>query len=325
MLPLHPFAMHSPPTVDEALALLAKHGEAAMLIAGGTDLVPNMKHGLFTPKHLVSLGRVDALRGVSRRGDAVHVGAMTSLEATSENDLVRTHARALALAAGSVGGPHHRRMGTLGGNLCLDTRCRYYNQTHFWRDALGYCLKKDGTVCHVVAGGRRCVAAASNDTAAAAIALGATVHVVGGKGARDIAAADFYTADGVKNTVLERGEVVTGLSIPIRERRKSGYEKLRRRGSIDFPLLSVGVCVDFEGDRAASLEVVVSALAAKPRRVKAPAAAWSGKSASEIDAAAIGAQAHRECNPLENVEGDAPWRREMVAVIVKRALASALA
>ncbi|HHH11625.1 MAG TPA: 4-hydroxybenzoyl-CoA reductase, partial [Sorangium sp.] len=140
MLPLPRFDHHRPRTVDEAMALMARFGERARFIAGGTDMLPNMKHGLVAPQQLVSLRNIEALRGVRREADHIVVGAMTSLDVVANHPEVRRYAAALAQACAAVGGPHHRRMGTLGGNVCLDTRCVYYNQTHFWRQALGYCL-----------------------------------------------------------------------------------------------------------------------------------------------------------------------------------------
>src|SRR5262249_32885905 len=157
---------------------------------------------------------------------------------------------------------HHRAMGTLGGNICLDTRCRYYNQTYFWRKSLGFCLKKDGTVCHVVRGGQKSVAAASNDSAPELIALEAELGVVNPRGSRRDGAADFYTADGIKNTILEPDEIVVRVAIPIGPWRRSAFEKLRRRGAIDFPLLSIAARADHEADGATltALDVVVSSL-----------------------------------------------------------------
>src|SRR6185369_13671175 len=191
------FDYHRPRTLDEALGLLSSLGPKAQLIAGGTDVLPNMKQGLFEPEHVVSIARLEELRGISLSSDgsALLAGAGMKLHEIAESLLVQRMAPALAEAAGAVGGPHHRAMGTLGGNICLDTRCRYYNQTYFWRKALGFCLKKDGTVCHVVRGGSKCVAAASNDSAPALIALEAEIELLGPKGERRVPAADFYTAD----------------------------------------------------------------------------------------------------------------------------------
>ncbi len=320
MLALPPFKMHSPATLEEAVTLLSSLGPDATLVAGGTDLLPNMKRGLLAPRHLVSLGRVASLRGVRMDGDAIRIGAMTTLDQIATHALVQDKAGGLAEATGAVGGPQHRKMGTLGGNLCLDTRCRYFNQTYFWRQALGFCLKKDGSVCHVVSGGQKCVAAASNDSATMLIALDASIDLVGPRGLRTLLARDFYTADGIANTVREPGEIVTAVRVPVHAGRASAYEKLRRRGAIDFPLLSVAVRLDVAQDRVSALEVVVSALAARPRVVKSAQALAAGKRLSELSAATIAAAAQKECNPLPNVDADTAWRKKMVGVLASRAL-----
>ena len=322
MLPLPIFDYHRPRTLDEALGLLASLGPRAQIIAGGTDVLPNMKQGLFEPEHVVSVARLEELRGIAldAQTETLLVGAGMKLAEIAESFLVQRLAPALAEAAGAVGGPHHRAMGTLGGNICLDTRCRYYNQTYFWRKALGYCLKKDGTVCHVVKGGAKCVAAASNDTAPALIAVEAEIHVLGPGGERRIPASDFYTADGIKNTVHGAADIVVALRVPTRAGRSSSYEKLRRRGAIDFPMLSVAARVDRDGDRVEALEIVVSALAARPRRINGAPELAKGKLLVEVDREKVAAQARKECNPLPNIEGDTPWRKEMVPVLVERAL-----
>lgn len=321
MLPLPPLDLHTPASVEEALALLARLGPDAAVLAGGTDLLPNLKLGLVEARQLVSLGRIPSLSFVRETAEAVHVGAMTPLAAVASHRAVREHATALAEAARAVGGPNHRAMGTLGGNLCLDTRCRFYNQSHFWRSALGYCLKKDGSVCHVVQGGRKCVAAASNDTAAAFLALEGAVVIASPSGSRTVAARDLYTADGTRNTTLEPGELLTEIVIPRRQGRTSAYEKLRRRGAIDFPLLSVATRLDVAEGRVDALEVIVSALAARPRRVAAAQGLASGCAPAALPVAAIAAAARKECNPLPNVDTDTEWRRDMVPVLVGRALA----
>jgi 4-hydroxybenzoyl-CoA reductase subunit beta len=312
MLPLPPFTLHEPRTLGEAIDLLARFGEDARVFSGGTDLLPNMKRGLDSPRHLVALRRVGELDGVRRDGDLLRIGAMTTLDAIARHSAVRENATALAEAAHSVGGPHHRRMGTLGGNLCLDTRCRYYDQSYFWRQALGFCIKKDGTKCHVVEGGRNCVAAACNDGAAAIVALDAVIELSGPAGARTVPARDFYTSDGTWNTVRQKEEIVVAVRVPIRAGRTSAYEKLRRRGAIDFPLLGVAAVADRdEGGKVTGVEVVVSALAARPRRIQT----------KSLAANVIAQAAYEACHPLANVDGDAEWRREMVPVLVRRALA----
>jgi 4-hydroxybenzoyl-CoA reductase subunit beta len=317
MLPLPIFRHHAPTSLDEAVALLAELGESAKLIAGGTDLLPNMKHGLFEPEHVVSLAAVRELRGIAIDDGCVTIGAMTTLEEIAADPRVRTHARALAEACGAVGGPHHRRMGTLGGNICLDTRCVYYNQTYFWREALGFCLKKDGTACHVVSSGKNCVAAASNDSAPALMVLDAIIVLRAADGERRVNANDFYTADGIYNIVKTRDEIVTSVRVPIRAERQSCFEKLRRRGAIDFPLLNVALRIDGDAE-IADADLVVSTLAARPKRISA-ARRLIGHRPSDAGWRELGDAAYKQAKPLTNLDNDTAWRREMVRVLVKKA------
>jgi 4-hydroxybenzoyl-CoA reductase subunit beta len=270
MLRLPKFELRRPKDLSEAIALLAEAGPSSVVVAGGTDLVPNMKHELFTPEVVVSLEGLAELRGLRREPDgALSIGAMTSLEEVGANELVRAQAPALAQACSLVAGPQLRSMGTLGGNVMLDTRCQWYNQTHFWRQALGFCLKKDGTACHVVAGGKNCVAAASNDSAPALMTLGATLEIDGLAGRRTVAIDDFWLSDGIRNKRIDHGEILVRIRIPATPRGHRGaYGKLRDRGSIDFPLLGVAVRLDLDSrDRIEHAEVVVTALAAQPKRI----------------------------------------------------------
>ncbi|MFT3766678.1 MAG: FAD binding domain-containing protein [Minicystis sp.] len=324
MLPLPIFDYHRPRTLNEAIGLLRDLGPKAQIIAGGTDVLPNMKQGLFEPEHVVSIARIEELRGITLEdeGRTLVIGAGTKLAEIAESLLVQRLARGLAEAAGAVGGPHHRAMGTLGGNICLDTRCRYYNQTYFWRKALGFCIKKDGTVCHVVKGGAKCVAAASNDSAPALIALDAEIRILGPGGERRLPARDFYTADGVKNTLLEPGEIVVRAAVPVVNGRRSAFEKLRKRGAIDFPLLSVAARVDTAGAEVTAADVVVSALGARPRRIRA--AAKVGAGSTDRLPETLGQAAFAECKPLSNLDDETEWRREMVTVLVRRAVERAL-
>ena len=325
MLRLHPFRYHRPDTVEEAVALLAGFGEGAMPMAGGTDLMPNMKHRLFTPGHIVSLNRIAAMRGVALgpSGNHLRIGALETLADVSANPLVRRYFPGLADAAGLVAGPQLRNMGTIGGNVCLDTRCTYYNQTEFWRGALGYCLKKDGTVCHVTKVGKKCVAAHSADTPPNLIALGATLSLVGPGGAREVSAADFFVTDGIWNTRRAPDEILTGIRIPLGgPGRRSAYRKLRQRHSIDFPLLSVAVAGDLDENGVVErIGGVVSALGARPRVLAGwdEIAVGGQLGGGVIDALAD--RAYAQCRPLENIIVDAEWRRAMVRVYVRRALA----
>ncbi|MBX7098181.1 MAG: FAD binding domain-containing protein [Myxococcaceae bacterium] len=323
MLTLPPFQFHAPKSVAEAVALLQAKGGTAKLVAGGTDLLPNLKHRLFSPEHVVGLDAIDELKGVREEQGGLWVGAMTRLAELATHPLVAARHRSLAQAAGLVAGPQLREMGTLGGNLCLDTRCVYYNQTYFWRKALGFCLKKDGTVCHVVKSGRNCVAAASNDTATALLTLGASVRLAGPGGVRELKLDEFYVADGVANTVIAPGEVLLGAFVPAAAPGVvTAYQKLRIRGAIDYPALSVAVWAKVREGTLDEVRLAVSALAARPHVVKR-LDAFAGKKAGPATWTELGVAAMRQCHPLTNINVDPAWRREMIPVLVKRAFADA--
>ena len=324
MLTLPRFAWSRPTSVDEALARLAEAPERTLVVAGGTDAVPNLKHRLHEPERIVHLGGLRELRFVRSGSEGLTIGALTTIDELSRHPEVRRLHPALAKAAGLVAGPQLRNMGTVGGNLCLDTRCTYYNQTRFWRESLGFCLKKDGVHCHVVPQGRRCVAAHSSDVAPMLIALGAEVEIASARGRRIVTVEDFFVGDGVHNNVLVPGELVTEVRVPARARAlRGGYQKLRPRGAIDFPMLSVGCALRVSGGLCEEIRLVVSALAAKPRTV----GGLDGEVGRPLDPAAlerIAQTAYKQCRPQTSVPYDADWRHEMVPVFVKRAMREAL-
>jgi 4-hydroxybenzoyl-CoA reductase subunit beta len=332
VLRLHRYRYHRPRVLEEAIALLGEHG-GALPIAGGTDLVPNMKHRLFTPDHLVALSGVEEMHGIAwldagmgavEEADGaawLSIGAAETLSAVARDERVRGHFPALARAASLVAGPQIRNRGTIGGNLCLDTRCTYYNQTEFWRGALGYCLKKDGDVCHVTRVGRKCVAAHSADTPPVFATLGAEIDLAGPGGTRTVPVDSYFVADGIWNTVREPGELVVRVRVPTRARTlRTAYAKLRQRRAIDFPLLSVALAADVGDDGGiASMALVVSALGARPRAVSGLDRVAVGRSLAEA-ADDVAALAHKQCHPLENIIVEPSWRRAMVPVFVRRAL-----
>lgn len=320
MLTLPAFQFHAPTSLEEAVGLLAQHAGKVKVIAGGTDLVPNMKHRLFTPEHVVGLGNIRGLSVIFEDGEAMVLGPMATLADLARNPQVREHFPSLARGAEAVAGPQLREMGTLGGNLCLDTRCVYYNQTHFWRKALGYCLKKDGTVCHVVKGGQKCVAAASNDTAPVLITLGASVRLKGPRGERVMPLSDFYVADGVFNTVLQPDEILTEVRVPLpRGRWRFGYEKLRIRAAIDYPALTVAVAAKTSPENVLEeVRVCLSALGSRPHPVKR-LESLHGKPLDAALVKEIGLAAQRQCHPLTNINVDPAWRRELIPVLVRKA------
>lgn len=322
MLRMAPFRHHRPGTLAQALELMGEHADRAMYVAGGTDVVPNLKHRLFEPEHLIALKGIDELRGIRTEGDVLRIGAAETLSRVARSPEVAGRFPALAAAAGHVAGPQLRNMGTIGGNLCLDTRCTYYNQTEFWRGALGFCLKKDGDVCHVTKVGKKCVAAHSADTPPVLMTLDATAVLEGPEGRREIPVADFFVADGIANTVRRPDEIVTEVRIPLEgSARRQAYEKLRQRQSIDFPLLTVAVSADLEDDGTVrAIDGVVSALGSRPRALSGWSQAATGARLDEALVEELAARAHKQCHPLENIIVDPDWRRAMVPVYVKRAL-----
>jgi 4-hydroxybenzoyl-CoA reductase subunit beta len=324
MLRLHEYRYHRPDNLSAALALLAR--EDAMAIAGGTDLMPNMKHRLFSPNHLVALKGIREMRGIELMSTAagtreLRIGAGETLSDVAEHPLVTEHLPALAEAAGAVAGPQIRNQGTIGGNLCLDTRCTYYNQSFFWRQALGFCLKKDGDVCHVTKVGRKCVAAHSADTPPALISVGATIDLASPAGTRNIPVADFFVADGMWNTVRKPGELLVRIRIPLPDMPlRSAYEKIRQRQSIDFPLLSMAAAARVSaGELVESLVMVVTALGARPRVLSGLDRVAVGRPLPEVveDVAQL---AFKQCHPLENIIVDPEWRHAMVPVYARRLL-----
>jgi 4-hydroxybenzoyl-CoA reductase subunit beta len=322
MLRLPPYRYHRPANVEEAVALLGEHAGDVMPVAGGTDLVPNMKHRLFEPGHLVALKGLAELKGIREDDGWLRIGAAETLTAVASDPTVRRLFHALAEAAGNVAGPQLRNMGTLGGNLCLDTRCTYYNQTAFWRGALGYCLKKDGTVCHVTRVGKKCVAAHSADTPPVLMVLDAVADLVGPDGPREIAVRDFFVADGIANTRREPGEIVTAVRVPLASAaRRGGYAKLRQRRAIDFPLLTVAVAAELEdGGIVRSVAGVVTALGSRPKELTGWSELAEGRRLDDELIAELAERAHQQCHPLENITLDPEWRRAMVPVYVRRAL-----
>lgn len=313
-----------PRSVAEAVQALAAH-EGARVLAGGTDIVPNLKYGMYETQHLVALrGLSSELRYLREEQGELRIGALCTIDEVAENSLLREKLPALAEACAGIAGPQLRRMGTLGGNLCLDTRCVYINQSHFWRSALGFCLKKDGTVCHVVAGGKRCVAAASNDSAPVLLSYDASVKLVSPRGIRVVKLRDFYSADGVHNTVVEHDELLVEVRIPAAASSlKQAFYKLRTRAAIDFPALNLAVAIRVSSGRAESIALSVSALAARPAMIKG-LDDLIGKAADGRLAEELGRRAHKQCKPLTNISADPEWRRDILPVLVRRTTLRAL-
>lgn len=325
MLPLPEFQYLSPASLEEAVTLLAEHGEKARLVAGGTDLVPNLKHRLFEPDYLIGLSGLRDLEYIEETDDGgLRLGAMNRLADIRDSELVQQKATVLAEAAGQVAGPQIQNMGTLGGNICLDTRCVYYNQTHFWRESLGYCLKKDGTVCHVVQGGQNCVAAASSDTSPALICLDAEVVLVSARGERTVPIANLFKHPGDDYLRMEEDEILSEVRIPPQpDGLKSGYDKLRVRKSIDFPIFSVGCALTTnDNNQVTHFRMAATAMGSTPRNLNRFEKKVLGKELNDELIQTIAENARKRCVPLKNINVDTDWRRKMIPVVVARLLNS---
>ncbi len=311
MMRLPWFDYRAPRSLDEAARMLAGEGPRAMLLAGGTDLLPNMKRRQHTPATLIALRRVEQLNTVSN-GGGLALGAGLTLTQVVAMPQLRDQYAALARAAAYVASPHLRNMATLGGNLCLDTRCDYYDQSHEWRQAIGYCLKKDGATCWVATASKRCLAVSSTDTAPALIALGATATLVSAAGRREVAVEDLYQDDGIEYLTRRPDEILTEVKLPAAGW-KSTYWKLRRRGSVDFPVLGVAAAVKLAGDGTVeAARIALGAVASRPFLVPRAGEILVGKRLSDDAIGEAAATAWARAKPMDNADLDLHWRKRVV-------------
>jgi 4-hydroxybenzoyl-CoA reductase subunit beta len=321
MLRLPQFQYVAPRDLDEATTLLAEHGSRAQVLAGGTDLLPNMKRRQQEPSVLIGLRSIASLSAVEPVDGGVSIGATTSLHSVATHPLVIERYPALARSAGLVSTPHLRRMGTLGGNLCLDTRCTYYDQTYQWRKSIDFCMKKDGNICWVAPGSRRCWAISSSDTAPVAVALRARLELVSASGTRSIEAGDFFRDDGIAYLTRRPDEIVSRLELPRLEGWRMTYAKLRRRGSFDFPVLGVAAAVKFDGDVLEEARLVLGAVGSSPVDQSALAQPLVGTRPTWEAIQSVALEAYKGARPLDNADLNYAWRKKMARVYVERALA----
>ena len=318
MMRLPWFDYRAPRSIEEAAKILSWEGTDAMLLAGGTDLLPNMKRRHQMPGTLVALRNIEEMKRVAN-GNGLRLGAGLTLTEVLAVRGLRERYRGLAQAAAQVATPHLRNMGTLGGNLCLDTRCTYYNQTYEWRQAINFCMKKDGDVCWVATASKRCLAVSSTDTAPALIALGARVKLASAAGERDLALAELYHNDGIDYLRRRPDEILTEVILPPAQGWKSTYWKLRRRGAFDFPLLGVAAAVKTAADGTVEeARLVLGAVSSHPLVVKAEALV--GRKLSDEVIAEIGEAAESRAKPMDNTDMDLRWRKHVVADFVGYAL-----
>jgi len=318
MLRLPAFTYLQPKTLAEALRMKADAGPDGMFVAGGTDLYPNMKRRHQEPRTVITLMGITELQRLS---ESV-LGPCVTLTALSAYPPIRQQFAAVAHAAELVSTPLLRNMGTLGGNLCLDTRCNYYNQTYEWRKAIDFCMKKDGKICWVAPSSPRCWAVSSSDVAPVMVAIGAEFLLVGPQAERVVPAGRLYANDGINYLTKQPDEILAEVRLPAPDGWDATYHKLRRRGSFDFPVLGVAAWVRWGGDgrTITDARVVLGGVASWPQEVAEAGAALRGSELSDDAIAAAAEAAYRPAKPLDNTDFDLSWRKQMTRVYVKAAL-----
>ncbi|HEX2252886.1 MAG TPA: FAD binding domain-containing protein [Thermoanaerobaculia bacterium] len=326
MLRLPSFELRTPRTLAEAAAVLAGEGAAegrARPVAGGTDLWPNMKRRHQHAEVVVRLTSVPELTGVAANGD-LRIGATTTLADAAAHPAVRARYPALARAIESISSPPLRNMGTLGGNVCVDTRCTYYNQTEHWRRSVDYCLKEAGEICWVAPSSPRCWAHSASDAAPMLAALQARVRLVAADGERTVAVEDLYRDDGIRYLAKRPDELVADVLLPAGsevDRCRSSFWKLRRRGSIDFAVLSAAAAVWTDpGGTVTAARVWLGAVSSRPQAAEKTAAALVGRQLDADTIRAAAELARRDATPMDNTDFQAQWRGAVVGKYVEAAL-----
>jgi 4-hydroxybenzoyl-CoA reductase subunit beta len=327
-LSLPQFKLLRPRTLDEALSLLAKPaGEspaATRVVAGGTDLIPSMRQKLFEPEYVLDIRNVAGLKDIRQTDRGVEIGALASLTSIEQSALLRRRYPVLTEAAATVASPLLRNMGTIGGNICLDTRCLWYNQSLTWRKGCGFCIKKDGDLCHVAPGGTQCWAVFSGDTPPALLCLAAEIEIASASGSRWMPLSDFYTGEGDAYRNLRSDELLTRIFLPESSADYRGvYRKLRVRGSIDYPLAGVAVVMKKSNGHIADARVAITAVNPAPLLVKGAGEFLAGQTLDEASAVAIGDLAAKMARPLTTSALTPEYRREMIRVFTKRAVLAA--
>ena len=314
MLRLPMFRYLQPRTLAEALRMKSDAGPEGMFVAGGTDLYPNMKRRHQEPRTVISLMGIPELG----RSDGLTVGPCVTLTELA----VRPSGRPAVIgkAAALVSTPLLRNMGTLGGNLCLDTRCNYYNQGYEWRKSIDFCMKKDGKICWVAPSSPRCWAVSSSDVAPVMVAIGAEYRLVGPQGERVVPAARFYHNDGINYLTKQHDEILVDVRLPAPDGWDAVYHKLRRRGSFDFPVLGVAVWIEWNGKNVADARLVLGGVASYPQEIPEAKAALAGRPLSDETIAAAAEAAYRPSKPMDNTDFDLSWRKQMTRVYVTRAI-----
>ncbi len=321
MMRLPKFTYLQPRSIGEAVKMISDAGPTAMFVSGGTDLYPNMKRRQQVPKTVIGLGRVrDLSRKRGSPAEGVVLGAGMTLTRVCEDKAMKAAYPALATAAGLIATPLIRNMGTIGGNLLLDTRCNYYDQNYEWRKSINFCMKKDGDICWVAPSSPRCWAVQSSDCVPVVVAIGAKVKLVSRDGERLIEAKDLYNDDGIEYLRKRPDELLTEIHLPAVNGWKAAFAKLRRRGSFDFPVLNCAAWVKLAGTTVTEARIIIGAVGSHPIEAVEAAKLLIGKPLTDEQIKAAGDAAFAPAKPLDNTDFMMGWRKEMVRHYVGLAL-----
>jgi 4-hydroxybenzoyl-CoA reductase subunit beta len=327
MMRLPKFSYRTPRTIAEAVKIIGDTGPDAQFVAGGTDLYPNMKRRQQTPKTVISVMRLPELNQVTGDGgQGLAIGSSVTLTDIIENPIIKRDYPVIAGAARTISTPILRNMGTIGGNLLLDTRCNYYDQNYEWRKGINFCLKKDGDVCWVAPGSSKCWAVQSSDLVPVMVAIGAKFRLVSTLGERMIDASGFYNDDGIDYLKKRPDELLVDIHLPPTNGWRASYQKLRRRGAFDFPVLGVAayvrVSTGSSSDRVIveDARIVLGGIAPSPIQVIEAAQALIGKPLDDDQIQAAAEAAYIKARPLDNTDFVMNWRKQMARQYTIRAL-----
>lgn len=321
MMRLPKFDYHVPQTIAEAVKIMGDAGPAGQFVAGGTDLYPNMKRRQQTPKIVISVMRLQDLNQITGDGNSgLRIGASVTLTEICENPIINRDYPVIAKAARTISTPILRNMGTIGGNLLLDTRCNYYDQNYEWRKGINFCLKKDGDVCWVAPGSSKCWAVQSSDLVPVMVAIGAKLRFVSTLGDRVIDAAGLYNDDGIDYLRKRPDELLVDIQLPPTNGWRASYQKLRRRGAFDFPVLGVATWIATDGDAVTDARIVLGGIAPSPVEIKEAANALIGNALTDEPIQAAAEAAYIKARPLDNTDFVYQWRKQMARQFTLRAL-----
>ena len=321
MMRLPKFDYRTPQTIAEAVRVMADVGPEGQFVAGGTDLYPNMKRRQQTPKTVISVMRLNELHQIVGDGsNGLQIGASVTLTEVCENETIRHAYPVVAHAARMISTPILRNMGTIGGNLLLDTRCNYYDQNFEWRKGINFCLKKDGDICWVAPGSSKCWAVQSSDLVPVMVAIGARLRFTSTLGDRVVHAAGLYKDDGIDYLSKRPDELLVSIELPPTNGWRASYQKLRRRGAFDCPVLGVAAFVKIDHEIVSEAKVVLGGIAPSPVEIKEASAALVGKSLNADQIQQAAEAAYIKARPLDNTDFVYQWRKQMARQYTIKAL-----